>query len=471
MLEGDLLLKKIVYTVFFMMAICLASLLSIIHLSATDATIYTVDAIAIWPHYTGTEYDIYYSIWDDTLGVWWTLTGGAGTARAIPDSPPAIPLAGRDFFPAIAFDWNNNAMAVWSNDGIGIFRVYYSRWNGIAWSLPAQIPNQPSGENVNPAVALKTNGQGVCIWANGKQIYYSIWDGTAWSVPASIAPTWTGWTLNAEYKQPEIAFDMEGRAIAVWTDGDYKQIYYSCWSPLPGWTTPAMIPGCPVRGSPLVDDEYRKGISSDQKLNMITVFTENCTTPGTIYYSQWNGTAWSVAAPLAPPVTGYSYYWNPAVAFDLYDNATAVWIYTNFLGWRYDWEVVSSRWNGSVWTPPSTVANVPDYKEWWPAIAFLKSGKAMTVFSAADTTTWTGEVYYTMWDPGTGLWTPANTIVTGGFAGDDKPYNAPAIASNSGSPTLSPIPEFPTWQLFMLGLLLIAAVMVLSKRRLNATKT
>ena len=233
-----------------------------------------------------------------------------------------------------------------------------------------------------------------------------------------------------------------------------------------------MIPGCPTRGTTVVDDEYRKGISSDRKLYMITIFTESCTGPKTIYYSQWNRTAWSVASPLSPSVPVNCSYWNPAVAFDLYDNATAAWIYTEYFPTPpyYEWAVVSSRWNGT-WAMPTTVANILNYKEWWPATAFLKSGKAMTVFSAADTTTWTGEVYYTRWDPTTGLWTLANTVVTGGFPGDDKPYNAPAIASNSGSPTLSPIPEFPTWPLFMLGLLLTAAVMALLKRRLDTTKT
>lgn len=466
-------MRKILSTVFLITAICLASLALVIRVSNTSGNTYNVDAIAIWPHYTGTEYDIYYSIWDDAQGVWWTLTGGIGTAQPIPDSPPATPPTGDDFFPAIAFDWNNNAMAIWSNNGTGVFSVYYSRWDGTAWSLPSPIPNQPSGDNVNPAVALQINGQGLCIWVNGKQIYYSRWDGTTWSLPASIAPLWPGWTVEGENKQPEIAFDMENRAIAVWTDDEHYRIYYSQWSYWAGWTTPTMIPGCPIRRiAPQVTwDEYRKGISPDRKFNMITVFTESCTASRAIYYSKWNGTTWSVASGLAPPVPVNSSYWNPAVAFDFNNNATAVWMYTEYFPTPpyYEWVVVSSRWNGT-WALQATVVNIPNYKEWWPAIAFLKSGKAITVFSAADTATWTGEVYYTMWNPGTGLWTTADTVVAGGFPGDDKAYNAPAIASNSGSPTLS-VPESPAWPTLMLGLLLIAMLMVLLKRRLGTTKT
>jgi len=60
--------------------------------------------------------------------------------------------------------------------------------------------------------------------------------------------------------------------------------------------------------------------------------------------------------------------------------------------------------------------------------------------------------------------------IQGVSLGDVKVYNAPAIASDSGSPTL-PVPGFPTRPLLMLGLLLTAAVMVLLNRRLSTTKT
>lgn len=421
----------------------------------------TVDAIAVWSH-KNADYDIYYSIWDDTAMTWST-----------PDSIDPLWFAangGNDTFPDIAFDGKGSAIVVWSHSIWPQARIYYSKWDGATqtWSSPTPIPGQTMDYNVNPAIALNNVEEGICIWQRKTDLLYSLWNGITWSSPALIHSgiVGVGWEAEFGTKQPDIAFDSYDYAMAVWTDGPEGKVYYSRWN-RSSWSSSLVISGCLPRIS---GDESRKGISPDLLGNMMLVYEQNLTIyrqPSTVYHSLWNGTTWTLTVPLVPSnITGN---FNPAIAYDKANYPVAVWP-------KHDGGMKCDIWFSTFWMPPTTgqgglfatsttgVSGMVDTNyEWWPAIAFLNSGKAMIVYSVSMNYV-EGEIYYSLWDPSTMSWSMSTKIVSAGLAGDDGVYNAPAIASNIGSPKI-PIPESPSFMLLLLMFVSLSSAIVFMRRR------
>jgi parallel beta-helix repeat protein len=205
------------------------------------------------------SFEIHYTTWD---GYKWT-TPEPITDNRIPDVKPAV-----------TYDSNGNAVAVWTainnetlptnasdfSEVIKYGEIAYSIFTASTktWSQPEFLTSN-SVFDYGPSLAADENGNVMAMWLvdednslslesiSGKtpstpeDYYYSIWNGAAWTTP-NLA-------LNDIEIQDAVRFDFDtNKAIAVWSNGtdnnstsrDDKEIYYSTWNGL-NWKTPANV--------------------------------------------------------------------------------------------------------------------------------------------------------------------------------------------------------------------------------------
>jgi hypothetical protein len=416
---------------------------------------YSVDAIVVWQHqdvllelpgwtFLFDDWDIWYSIWDDSLGVWWTPTGN--------HSAPLASMDGDDIDPAIAFDDQGNALVVWAHNTSSDYDIWYSRWNGSGWEPPTSVDKIP-GHDTDPAIAYDINGQALVLWIHdNKYVYYARWDGAGWTRGAKITAQWPQ-SFNGSYL-PEITFTSllapngshtARQALAIWTQMVEEpsrlisRIYYSLWDG-DEWSLPEAIPDQIENAtSNGFSSTYRNGISSDKNGNAIAVWaTASETKP--VFYAMWNGTtgSWSSTVSLeAQNITGVM----PAVAFDSFNGAILTYTGITPDGWL---DIRYSRWLKKIGWSNSSLAADSTESDWRSSFAFCSSDRGVVVWWIRHPDFTNTEIFYSVWDPITSSWTEAASLV-----GDVKPPFPslkrlglegndinPAIASTSGSPTM-----------------------------------
>jgi hypothetical protein len=187
------------------------------------------NAIAVWSHDTGPGFDIYYSQW---LGGGWTAPAAVAS------------LADDDMDPAVAL-YHNAGVAVWVHSGVGgAPSMYYSLWNGIFWGTATWL-NSPNAwpQNLDfirkqPEVAYDARNNTIAVWTdrqntspfNRGHVWYSKFNGVIWSSPAEI-PGQSLLDGAAVETRKGISSDRLGNAIVVWNAEDFEwDNQYSIWS-------------------------------------------------------------------------------------------------------------------------------------------------------------------------------------------------------------------------------------------------
>lgn len=198
---------------------------------AMDAT---GNALAVWSQFDATRSNIWANRYDATTG-WATAElietddgNGAGD-------------------PSIAFDAGGNALAVWVQSASGSPSVAANRYvNGSGWGT-AEFIETASGWVYNPQVAMDDNGNGLAVWeqdATGSSSV-DIWAsryaaGTGWGTPELIEANEAG-----SASVPQVAFDDNGNALAVWQQGDNMLMLDNIWANRyvdgTGWTGAELI--------------------------------------------------------------------------------------------------------------------------------------------------------------------------------------------------------------------------------------
>jgi len=412
------------------------------------------DAVAVWQHYDPVynDWDIYYSIYTDP-NMWWTL--GCNNARPIvADSPLQVGfLPGHDMQPAISWYSSNYAIAVWQHWTGSDWEIMYSQFTpNTEWSSPRSLAYLPGVNDYDPAIAFDTNGWAVAVWVHGDQpgatvIYYSVWNPNtlSWVGPNNIL-SGGQWPGNAA--MPELDVDSHDNVVTVWTDGPAGQelVYYS-WAPLSPpippfltWIPPAAVPGCPLGVN------WQKGISPDNLGNNLIDFGLPAPGPGgePLYYAEFTSPSKTWRIPASQLTVPSTHGEHPDLAFDLNNRAIAV-----YTSWP-NGQIFFSFWNGANWAPVggAFAASANAQVDQWPAIAFLKNNKAVLVWNAYPEPYgpgWRSEIYYSVYTPPypPGSWTRAATIMPIGsfLTGDDYYVD---IASPTGSPTTPPsVPQNP----------------------------
>ncbi|KYC44737.1 MAG: hypothetical protein APG12_01119 [Candidatus Methanofastidiosum methylothiophilum] len=340
-----------------------------------------VDAIAVWQYYVedpvrGNNWDVYYSLWDDDNRKWWT--------------PQGVPVwkiseqVGDDFDPNVEFGPAKKAIAVWSNQNTG--DIYYSMWSTdtLSWTKE-QVVSEIQGLDMDPDIAYNWDGFAIAVWVHidsekNRIIYYSTFDGTSWSKGKSLTDNYT----LSKAQLPEVTFVSEfyGKdAIVIWTDYEEytPKIFYSKYDGI-SWSTPSPIPN---QNYPPITDFYnytftRSGISEFGRVKAVWAIDDG--TNWSIYYSLWDGTNWSI-----PLLVGN--HRMPEIDCNGYDYSMIV--YNNH---RIRADIYSS-YEGDNFLP-KVVGDTGD-NDWRPAVSFLQNGIAIAVFWSESSNQ---DIYYSRWD-------------------------------------------------------------------------
>jgi hypothetical protein len=121
--------------------------------------------------------------------------------------------------PRLVPDGQGGAMLVW-DQGVGLVaRPHAARYSPAAgWTTPENL--DPAGDASGLDLASSASGPAVSVWSRFGPAGLDIWadryqPGTGWSGPGLIEVARTGGASS-----PRVAMDAQGRAIAVWQQGD-----------------------------------------------------------------------------------------------------------------------------------------------------------------------------------------------------------------------------------------------------------
>lgn len=263
-------------------------------------------------------------------------------------SSSATPRQRHLLAPAVAADGFGHAVAAWTQDETPTaptptLRIYWSRWDGFAWS-DAQPLSPPDRAAADARVVFLAPDRALAVWSqlrisrdqagqltdpgsilSQQEIAWSLWDGAAWTTPQLL----TDDTLPDG--RPALAAGPDGQALALWVHDDDGQL----------------------------------------------------ATPGDtgIRFAHFDGTGWSASASLAPdPAAAES---QVRVAFAPDGRAGAVWMRDHDLDLTTaaDRRLAHAEWNGTAWTTPVEPAEWPAGAH-MPALAFDPDGRPLVVFTA-----------------------------------------------------------------------------------------
>jgi len=267
-----------------------------------------------------------------------------------------------EFFPKIAVSANGDAMAVWESIRvIGIAHdVYYSRYTaGSGWSAPAIIPRMTPGDafgdnSRNPNVAIDANGNAIAVWRGPAS-------GEGFDVYASRHTVGSGWSPRERLhvKHPdfiegpsaaEIEMDGNGNAIVVWSGAFGVQ--YNRYVVGVGWGDPAVHRLINTFGS-TIDSEPALGVNSSG--DAVAVWQERPSLMGERHlwssrYSVATGT-WGTPQ-VVDPINGAIPQFANNVVLDVGGNATATW--TRYDGTRL--HVMFNRHVSGAWGTAAPLA-------------------------------------------------------------------------------------------------------------------
>jgi hypothetical protein len=262
--------------------------------------------------------------------------------------------------PQIAFDKNGNAIAVWTfKDGSAYETIWTNRYtNDSGWGEPEAISDFALAA-WHPQIAFDKNGNAIAVWgqlSQGREYSISLSNytpGSGWGEP-SIMPRLT--RTHAQF--PKVTIDDSGNALFVWSQSDSgggaDSDHYG-WSIVhhvdTGWGTAALIGSGSDTGSYSGDIE----IATDNNGNTIAIW--DALQYGVNRYSVWvnnysAASGWGAAKMMNNGTTDDSK--DPQVALDASGNALAVW-------WQLGADSYNSLWvahylPGSGWGTPEVIS-------------------------------------------------------------------------------------------------------------------
>ncbi len=273
------------------------------------------DAIVVWVKSVGTQNSLWASRY--AAGVGWETAVPIASDNAIPS------------YPQIAMDANGNAIAVWTQWGMGILPgdpnlmnyLMANRYTaGVGWGTATSISGT-SLLNSMVRIAMNAGGDAIIAWGtcndNSSSCTISVQPyvtgGNSWSSAGGNVPN---------LYSLDIAMDANGNAIVIWAqciDADCNQ--HSLWAHrYLADTGPLIEPDQPIG----TEAKYQfPDIAMDADGNAIVVWTQGDSTPSNILASRYlAGTGWETAAPIGTNDANNS---DPQIAMDASGNAVIVW--------------------------------------------------------------------------------------------------------------------------------------------------
>jgi hypothetical protein len=380
------------------------------------------NGMAVWSQYDGTYYNIWASHYATATG--WeaaelveTSTGSAELPQVVMDAngnatavwqqidvsvarknivanryvagtgwgvPVVIetngPTAGDDQLPQIAIDANGNVIAVWNLTSFGSTTVWANRYAvGTGWGTASQIgTGNPNFLDTLPQISLDAAGNGFAVWQQYNGSIINIWSnrfavGTGWGAAVLISDS------AMDSRDPKIAADINGNAIAVWGQFNLATSAYDIFANRyvagAGWGAATAI-----QANSAVNNAYRPKIAFDAAGNAIAAWYQmGSSGPYSIWANRYvAGSGWGTETLIETNDAGAAV--NVSMGMDSSGNAIAVWQQADANGYS---EIYSNRYVvGTGW---GTVAMVEpgNYRTGTvsiPQIAVNANGKALAVW-------------------------------------------------------------------------------------------
>lgn len=250
--------------------------------------------------------------------------------------------------PEVAMDATSVALAVWTgtDNDAGTQSIETNTLTGGVWGTPQYLEGPAAIDVSAPSVSMNGSGGGVAGWTSGIEIHASFYTAGAWApftivansygtvqtaysangnagiawsqfdlglnniyATTSIGTAWQPVTLldNTGSNYPEIGMDASGNAIVVWGGNFADDIK---WSRFDGatWSAGQVLSLASGNRSPKI------AVAPDG--TAIAVWPD---ATDTIQLSQFNGTTWSVPAPIASGTT-------VSITMDSLGNALIGWV-------------------------------------------------------------------------------------------------------------------------------------------------
>jgi len=241
------------------------------------------------------------------------------------------------------------------------------------WDVPVMIGGGNGGNSSHPQVTIDPTGRAIAVWQE--------MDGARWIVRANRYTPGLGWqsptlieTDDADDAvDPDVAVDLNGNAIAVWTTtvtpGDYApgRVFAKRFTPGTGWGEPTQISR---NDSPA----WVPRVATDGEGNAIAMWYGNGVWANRFVKGVGWGAPTQVAAELGGPAK---------IGFDAAGNAFAIWWAWFPIGRHVLHLVHASRYDASQgsWEPPQMIGNNTLHSV---DIAVTPRGNAIAVWRAVQ---------------------------------------------------------------------------------------
>ena len=343
----------------------------------------------------------------------WSFTTRDGSwmpgGRSIEDTDTSVGA------PQIAVDPDGNAIAVWSQrdaQNQNISSIWANSYvPGDGWGAANLIEADNVVDARDPQIAMDASGNAIAVWTQWNGATTTVWSNryvpvNGWGNAVMIETIGSG-----SPDTPQIAMDANGNGIAVWMQwsSDATRGIWANRNVAGNWSGATQI--VPVAD---IADVYGLRIVADSVGNAIAVwslydddlFIEN------VWINRYvAGAAWSGAELIETQDDGDTY--DPEIAINANGDAVAVW----------------SQWDGgpdSIWTSRFTLAGgswsspaLLDSDAFSASVAIDANGNAIAVWAAYDDVTGRSDIYASRYAAG---WSEAQRVESydGGNAGEPR---------------------------------------------------
>ncbi|PCJ88349.1 MAG: hypothetical protein COA54_03545 [Thiotrichaceae bacterium] len=281
-------------------------------------------------------------------------------------------------FPQVAFDANGNALAVWKEFEGANFNIHSNRYvAGTGWGTPELIETDNAGDARPPQVTVDANGNALAVWEQSDGTRNNIWSNgyianSVWGTAGKIETDDVG-----EARFPQVAFDANGNALAVWKqdDGTRNNIWSNRYVEGIGWSAAALI-------ETEVGTANTPQVTFDTNGNAFAVWTQFDGSRDSIWSNRFiANSGWGTAELLETDDAGTAA--DPQVAIDINGNALAVWSQSD--GTRTN--IYSNRYvAGTGWGTAELIETDDAGNALVPQVAIDANGNALAVWYQSDGT-------------------------------------------------------------------------------------
>ncbi len=244
--------------------------------------------------------------------------------------------------PALGLDRNNRPVLVWAlfTDSY-YYNLYYSVWNGTAWSAAQQIADDNSSD-IAPSLARDSAGLLWCFFTSRRDqfadVFAASYNGTAWTVPVNVTQD------SVTQLHPQAATMPDGTVWVVYTEYRHNQAQIRARYRSSGnWVETGPVSGAQTRA-------YRPSIVPSEQGRPVVCWQSFDFGDGDIWFSTYDGANWSLPAQVGPDT---SLDVHPAMTRDGLNRPWVVWMSTR----QGDWRLYYSVYAGGAWASAQPVGS------------------------------------------------------------------------------------------------------------------